>query len=504
MEFQFSYMTILIAFVFTFVIYKRFKAINSTSKLPPGPKKLPFIGNLHLLFGKLPHHCLSDLAKIYGPIMHLQLGEISTVVVSSPEIAKEIFHYHDSNFSERPYLYSMKSITYDYSDIAFARYDNQWRQLRNICNSELLSQKRIQSFRSIRDEEYSRLVRSITSTRNSPTNIGKMLFSLSLDILTRTLLGKEFKHQEAFIYNIKEIITLMAGFSAVDVFPSIKVFHLINAVRPKFKKLHREVDEILECIIREHRANMVHVDKAEDLLSVLLDIQNKSNDLNKVSLTNNIIKAVILDLYLAGSEASSTSAEWAMSELMREPRVMEKAKAEVRQVFDSEGKVEESKLNQLKYINCVIKETYRVHPLTPLLVPRESREKCEINGYEIPEKTRLLINTWAISHDAKHWTEPEIFYPERFLERQVKFGEVDYELMPFGVGRRRCPGEAYGHQAIALMLANLLFHFDWKLPNGQNPQDLDMTEVFRTTSQRKNNLVLIPFLRKESTQRTTE
>ncbi|KAM7260377.1 hypothetical protein ACFE04_016118 [Oxalis oulophora] len=248
--------------------------------------------------------------------------------------------------------------------------------------------------------------------------------------MTRAVLGKEFKLQEAFKDNIKKIISLIAGFSVVDVFPSIKVFHLINTISPKFKKLRREVDEILECIIREHKANMeiertTHFEKVEDLLSVLLHIQDKGNDLNKVPLTDNIIEA---DLFLAGSEASSISAEWTMSELMREPRVMEKAKAEVRQVFDSEGKVEESKLNQLKYLHCVIKETYKLHPIAPLLAPRESREKCKING-------------------------------------------------------RKCPGESFGHQAIALMLANLLIHFDWKLPDGQNPQDLDTTEVDDVTKE---------------------
>ncbi|THG21060.1 hypothetical protein TEA_020545 [Camellia sinensis var. sinensis] len=181
-----------------------------------------------------------------------------------------------------------------------------------------------------------------------------------------------------------------------------------------------------------------------------------------------------------------------MSEMQKNPEVMKRAQAEVRHVFDGKKNVDETCIHELKYLNSVIKETLRLHPSAPLLLPRESNEQCTINGYKIPVKTKIIVNAWAIGRDPRYWNKAEKFEPERFLNSTLDFKGTCFEYIPFGAGRRICPGIAFAIPNIELPLAQLLYHFDWKLPGGMKPEELDMTEVFALTVRRKNDLHLIP------------
>ena len=198
------------------------------------------------------------------------------------------------------------------------------------------------------------------------------------------------------------------------------------------------------------------------------------------------------DIFSGGGETSSSVVEWGMSELVRNPRVMEKAQEEVRRVYGNKGYVDETELHQLTYLKSIIKETLRLHPSVPLLVPRENRERCQINGYEIPSKSRVIINAWAIGRNPEYWTEAESFKPERFLNNSIDFRGTDFEFIPFGAGRRICPGITFAIPNVELPLAQLLYHFDWKLPNEMKNDELDMTESEGITLRRKNDLYLIP------------
>lgn len=182
-----------------------------------------------------------------------------------------------------------------------------------------------------------------------------------------------------------------------------------------------------------------------------------------------------------------------MSEMMKHPRVMKKAQDEVRRVFNEKGSVDETCISEMKYLKSVIKEILRLHPPAPLLLPRECRESCVIsNGYEIPAKTMVIVNAWAIGRDSRYWNEPDSFYPERFLDSCVDFKGTNYEYIPFGAGRRMCPGMSFGMINVELPLALLLYHFDWQLPKGMKHEELDMTEMFGITVRRKLDLLMIP------------
>lgn len=198
------------------------------------------------------------------------------------------------------------------------------------------------------------------------------------------------------------------------------------------------------------------------------------------------------DIFTAGSETSSTTVEWAMSEMLKNPLSMERAQTEVRRVFNQRGNVDETGLHELKYLKAVIKETLRLHPSAPLLLPRESNEQCEIDGYTIPVKTKVMINAWAIGRDPRYWPEAETFDPERFLDSEIDFKGTNFEYIPFGSGRRTCPGISFALANIELPLAQLLYHFNWKLNGGLKLEELDMTEAFGLTVRRKNDLYLVP------------
>ncbi|KAF5194472.1 Cytochrome p450 [Thalictrum thalictroides] len=228
----------------------------------------------------------------------------------------------------------------------------------------------------------------------------------------------------------------------------------------------------------------------EDLVDVLIRLQEE----NELNVEDNCIKAIIVEIFIAGSETSSTTVIWAMSEMMKNPGTLQKAQAEVRQVFNrkAKGEIDQSDINELSYLKLVIKETFRLHPPATLMAPRESREKCEINGYEIPKGTKAFVNAWAIGRDPEYWNDAESFKPERFEDLAVNYKGNNFEFIPFGAGKRICPGMSLGLANIELPLAQLLYNFDWKLANGLKPEELDMTELFGATVGRKSNLLLIP------------
>jgi len=199
-------------------------------------------------------------------------------------------------------------------------------------------------------------------------------------------------------------------------------------------------------------------------------------------------------MYGGGSETSASTILWAMAEMIKNPRIMKKLQAEVREVFDKERKPNESDMDKLKYLKCVVKETLRLHPPGAFLLPRECRQACEINGYDIPFKSKVIVNAWAIGRDPNHWDDPERFYPERFIDNCVDYYKGNnFEFIPFGSGRRMCPGVTFGLVNVEFSLALLMYHFDWKLPNAIKKEDLDMSESFGVAVTRKTDLHLIPF-----------
>ncbi|CAN1809182.1 Desmethyl-deoxy-podophyllotoxin synthase [Linum perenne] len=440
-----------------------------------------------VLGNPLPHRCLRDLAARYGPLMHLQLGEVSTIVVSSGELAKEFLQTNDLNFASRAYLPSAHTIFYQGRNISFGTYGAYWSRMRKICVQELLGVNRVKSFLPTMKEEV-----------GSSVNVSRMLYSMSYSVISRAVFGEIQEHADAFYPVLKEILKALEGSCLWDLFPSSNLARVLSEGR--LKKLNREFDALLQTIINDRIAKRSEkkkksndVDESEDLVDVLLD-HIVDQDV-EVPITNNDIKAVLLDMFLGGSDTFAVVIEWALSELMKNPKAMQKLQTEIRKQVGQKGRVDHDDLGQLHYLKLVIKETLRLHPPGPLLPPRQAREDTMVNGYQIPEKTRIIINAWAIARDHPNWVEPEKFVPERFMLDDNGSSDytkgLDFSMIPFGSGRRMCPGVQYGMTILSLCLANLVYCFDWELLRGVTTQNLDMSEDFGIVVRRKNQLVLM-------------
>ncbi|XP_042038728.1 cytochrome P450 71D95-like [Salvia splendens] len=486
--------TLLLLTTFLFFLIKQWtkpKPSKPHPNLPPSPPKLPGIGHIHLLVGDLPHKALQRQAKKHGPVMHLQLGEVPAVVISSREATKEVLKAQDPSCADRPESIASKILWYDYTDIAFSAYNDYWRQMRKICIVELLSSKNVKSFGYIRRDESSRLMKSLEASSGNAIDLTDKIFTFTSTITCRAAFGKVMTDREGLIALFKEAVAMAGGFELADLFPSWKLFSVLSWSKYKLWRMRGKLDLILDGIIDEHKRKQSGEFGGEDIVDVLIRMQ-KTGEL-KFPITTDNIKAVIFDMFVAGTETSSTTTVWAMAELLRNPHVMEKAKAEVRGAFQGKAAVEESDVHELKYLKLVIKETFRLHPPIPLL-PRQTREECKAGGYAIPNKTKVMFNVWSMGRDAKYWDEPEVFRPERFENSPKDFIGNDFEYIPFGAGRRICPGLNFGLANIELPLAKMLYHFDWKLPKGMTSDGLDMSEGEGLTVSRKAPLIIIPQL----------
>ncbi|KAK1582613.1 hypothetical protein Q3G72_016758 [Acer saccharum] len=270
------------------------------------------------------------------------------------------------------------------------------------------------------------------------------------------------------------------------------------ATKSKFVRRYWSLEEEFTKVIEKGVA-LGHIVTSKDMKrggrsdSQVDNDQDQQNDVLRIANSSwNLEEEVTKDVYGAGGEASATTIDWALSELMKIPRVMTKAQAEVREVFNRNKEVDETGICEMNFLKLVIKETLRLHPPGPLLAPRVCREKCEIKGFNIPNQTTVFVNAWAIGRDPEYWSDPESFIPERFLDSAIDYKGNDFEYIPFGASRRICPGMSFGLANVELPLGMLLYHFDWKLPDGMKHEDLNMTETFGIVVRRKEDLYIVP------------
>ncbi|XP_044948921.1 dolabradiene monooxygenase-like [Hordeum vulgare subsp. vulgare] len=501
---QLACYTLLCVLVVTIVLKLKLKLRPASAgrlNLPPGPWALPVIGHMHFLLGALPHQAMRGLARRHGPVMLLRLGHVPTLVLSSEEAAREVMKVHDAAFANRPVYATADVLTYGGQNISFARLDSRhWKTVRKLCAVELLSPKRVRSFRPIREEEAARLVRSVADAGAGATvNVSERVKVMMNDVIMRVSVGDRCQQRALYLEELDRGMGVLSGFNLTDLFPTSRLARALGggSLRAAWEVRER-IQSILDAMIVDHKRAMETEEadaasaghESEDILTTLLRFQ-RDGGTGGITLTNENVNGVLFDIFSAGSETTATTTIWAMSELIRNPRTMTIAQSEVRQALQGKTKVAEADIDgQLHYLQMVIKETFRLHPPVPLLLPRLCTKQSKIMGYDVPPGTTVFVNMWAIGRDEMNWTDASEFKPERFRVEKVDYGGTDFRFLPGGAGRRMCPGMMFGVSNIEIALASLLYHFDWRLPDGASLKKLDMTEAYGITTRRKTNLLL--------------
>ncbi|XP_071695939.1 flavonoid 3'-monooxygenase-like [Rutidosis leptorrhynchoides] len=482
-------------------VYLLFKLqTRHPNRFPPGPTPWPLIGNLPHL-SPVPHQSLAALAKKYGPLMHLRLGSVDVVVATSSSVAAQFLKVHDVNFASRPPSSGAKHIAYDYQDLVFAPYGPRWRMLRKICSVHIFSSKALDDYHHVRQEEVAILTRALFNAGESPVNLGQLLNICTINALSRVMLGRRVfgsdadKKANEFKDMVLELMVLAGEFNLGDFIPALDWLDLQGVVK-KMKKLHGRFDSFLSSILEEHKRDNHNGSGHSDLLSTLISLKDDVDEEGE-KISDVQIKALLLNLFAAGIPTTTSTVEWVIAELIRHPQLMKQAREEIDTIVGKDRLVTDLDLKRLTFLQAIVKETFRLHPPSPLSLPRIASESCEVNGFYIPKGCTLLVDVWAIARDPKMWTNPLMFDPARFLaEGEKPNADVkgnDFEVIPFGAGRRICVGMSLGLRMVQLLVATLIQTFDWELANGLEPAKLNMEEVaYGITLQRAEPLMVHP------------
>ncbi|TKW33357.1 hypothetical protein SEVIR_2G228900v4 [Setaria viridis] len=494
-----------LAVVLATVLFLR--AVSGRRRRPcsslPGPKPWPVIGNFNLL-GALPHRSLDALAKRHGPLMRVQFGSFPVVIASSVDMAKFFLKTHDSAFIDRPKMAAGKYTTYNYSNIAWSPYGAYWRQARKICADELFSARRLESSEHVRREEVRALLRDLHGAAGQVVPLKERLSTMSLNMIARMVLGRKAVDREVvasgggsvttwkeFRWMLDELFLLNGVLNIGDWIPWLSWLDLQGYVR-RMKRVGKMFDRFMENVVEEHNERRWREGDAfvaKDMVDRLLQLADDPN--LEVKFTRDSVKAFTQDLVAGGTESAAVIVEWAISELLKNPEVFAKATEELDSVIGRGRWVTEKDMAHLPYVDAIVKETMRLHMVVPLLSPRLSREDTSVGGHDIPAGTRVLVNAWTISRDPALWEAPEEFRPERFVGSKIDVKGQDFEMLPFGSGRRMCPGYSLGLKVIQGTLANLLHGFAWRLPDGMTKEELSMEEVFGLSTPRKFPLQVV-------------
>ncbi|KAG6554076.1 hypothetical protein Mapa_003991 [Marchantia paleacea] len=458
---------------------------GSRFNLPPGPGFYPIVGSFPLLDalpGEPAHRMFRRLSNKFGPIVYLKMGSCPTVIISDSESAKLVLKDQDHIFASRPHLSAGKYMGMNYESLVFCPMGNHFKQMRKIYSTELLSAKRVTESHEIRENVAQATRRSLYKDMQTgqAINLSSQLQTASLNTLMNLIFGKKEGQlvQAGAGQSLEELKSIVraseqvAGeFNIGDYIPIARLVDLTGTIG-RMKKIQKRMKAVSEKLVQEHlelRRITGEVQDPKDItfLDVLLSL--KGND----GLSDDAISGAILDMIIAGSDTSFITADWAIAQLMKNPHMMKNLQNELDGVVGRDRCVKESDFHQLKYLQCVVKESLRMHSPAPLGIPHCSVQETKLAGYDIPANSTVLINFWALNRDPKNWPDPEEFKPERFEDNEINIFGQDFTLLPFSSGRRGCSGMLLGFTMAQLTVASVIHSFNLE-PHGIKASEIDV------------------------------
>ncbi|KAF6146789.1 hypothetical protein GIB67_007503 [Kingdonia uniflora] len=484
------------------VTERRYRRWEELGQLPPGPKAWPIVGNIFQLSWAPPHVAFKQLAEKHGPIMTIQLGAMTTVVVSTNDAAREMFKNHDVVLAGRKIYESMKGNFGNEGSLITSQYGPHWRMLRRISTSEFFVTSRLDAMQSVRSACIDRMVQYVEDASGCGTNsidVGKFIFLMAFNLIgnlmfSRDLVDPKSKRGGAFFHHANKVMEYAGKPNVADFLPILRLLDP-QGIRRKTQLHVGRAFDIAGGIIKERMESKGmegHENKKKDFLDVLLEFHGDGAE-EPSSFSSRTINVIVFEMFTAGTDTTTSTLEWAMAELLHNPTVMNKVQSELREVVGSNKKLEEKDMEKLPYLKAVIKETLRLHPPLPFLVPHKAMDICKMSGYYIPKETQVLVNVWAIGRDPNSWKDPSAFKPERFVEKtNIDFKGHHFDFLPFGSGRRMCPAVPLASRLLPLALGSLLHSFDWVLADGLKPEGMDMSERMGITLKKSVPLKAIP------------
>ncbi|CAI0561145.1 unnamed protein product [Linum tenue] len=450
--------------------------------LPPEPYGgLPIIGHLHQLLSskKTLARALADMADSHGPIFTIRLGLLRAVVVSDPETVHECFAggHLDRALASRPKSSNAECLTYNYAGLGAAPYGTYWRDIRKVAVTQLLSSHRLKSLRHVQISEIDMLIQSQSQSQSrGVAGISELLEQLACNTITRLIAGKRYfnykgggrgsEEGERIGGLIKEFMRICTDFVPSDFIPLLGWMNWFPGSLKSMKRVAAELDKVLQGWIEERKQlrNGTGGASGGEEQSAFIDVMLSAvgDDFAHHFSPDTIIKATSLTLILGGVDTTSITMTWIISNLLNNRRAMELAQQELDAKVGRNRVVEHSDIDSLVYLQAIVKETMRLYPAAPTGLPHQALEDCTIHGYHVPKGARVFANLWKLHRDPNVWHDPDEFKPERYLAEQVEDHEnsaKNYELIPFGLGRRSCPGNAFALQVVHLTVARILQGF---------------------------------------------
>ncbi|KAL4368276.1 hypothetical protein GQ457_05G027730 [Hibiscus cannabinus] len=473
------------------------KSRKGQPRSPPGPRGLPIVGNLPFLEPEL-HSYFAQLARTYGPVVKLQLGSKTGILVSSPSTARQVLKDHDIAFANRD-VPVVGMLATGGCDIVWSPYGPDWRMLRKVCVLKMLSNATLNKMYMLRRREVRKTVDYLYGKAGTPVNLGEQVFLLILNVVTNMLWGSTMEGDAGnnvgaeFKQVISEFTEILGMPNISDFFPVLAPLDLqglCKRVAKPVARLNGIIDNMIDQRLKVDKESENSSGEVKDFLQFLLELKDEND--SKTPLTMDHVKALLLDMVVGGTDTSSNSIEFTLAEVINNPEVLRRAQKELDEVVGKDNIVEESDIHKLPYLLAIMRESLRLHPALPLLVPHSPDRACTVGGYAIPKGSRVFINAWAIHRDPCIWENPLEFNPDRFLNSQCDFSGNDLSYFPFGSGRRMCAGIAMAERMVLYSIATVLHSFDWKVVEEDK---LDLSEKFGIVLKLKNPLVVIPYPR---------